>query len=94
VPINDYAEANEGLAKKVMEVYHPCCGKSICGGCIHSSYITGNDDKCPFCNSSRDKTDKEDDEDLMKRLRQMILVQFLCWLFNITTEGKGFSRIY
>ena len=31
-----------GLADKDMEEYFTCCGKSICGGCIHSFGKTGN----------------------------------------------------
>jgi rubrerythrin len=44
---------NEELANENMEVYYPCCGKSICRGCNYSLYESGNDDKCPFCNSER-----------------------------------------
>jgi hypothetical protein len=52
VPINDFASANEELADKVMDVYYPCCGKRVCGGCIHSSIKTFlKNAKCPFCNS-------------------------------------------
>ena len=36
VPIADYAETNKQLAKKGMEQYYSCCGKTICRGCIHS----------------------------------------------------------
>ena len=56
-----------GLADKDMEEYFTCCGKSICGGCIHSFGKTGNNLMCPFCNSDRDKTEEEHVEDLMKR---------------------------
>jgi tetratricopeptide (TPR) repeat protein len=69
VPIDEFAVANEGLAKKVLEVYYPCCGKSVCLGCIHSFRESGNDDKCAFCNSDRaEKTDEEDGEEIMKRV--------------------------
>ena len=52
-----------------MEQYYPCCGKSICKGCLYSFYESGNDEKCPFCNSDRgSKTDEEDVEDIMKRV--------------------------
>ena len=68
VPIHDYAIANEELARMDMEGYYPCCGKSICRGCIHSFRESGNDHKCPFCNSDRFKTEEEDNEDLMKRM--------------------------
>jgi hypothetical protein len=68
VPINDLATANEGLAKMDTEVYYRCCGKSICEGCIHSFRESGNDEKCPFCNSEINKTDEEKVEEVMKRV--------------------------
>ena len=65
VPIND----NEELAENAMEQYYPCCGKSICVGCIHSFAMSGNIDKCPFCKSDRgSKTDEENVEQIMKRV--------------------------
>jgi TPR repeat protein len=68
VPINDFAIANEELAKMDTEVYYPCCGKSICKGCEYSFCKSGNY-KCPFCNSERDgKTDEEHVDELMKRV--------------------------
>ena len=54
VPINDFAIANQELASEPMEKYYSCCGKRICRGCVHSFSKTGNDGKCPFCNSDRD----------------------------------------
>jgi hypothetical protein len=69
VPIYDFAEANEELADEEMEKYYPCCGKSICKGCVHSFSKTGNDGKCPFCNSDRGgKTDEERVEEIIKRV--------------------------
>ena len=68
LPIFDYAIANEELNHKVMERYYPCCGKSICGGCIYSNIISGNENRCPFCNSDRGKTEEEQVEDNMKRV--------------------------
>ena len=45
------------------------CGKSVCGVCVHSSIMTGNYPKCPFCNSDRDsKSDEEQSQDIMKRV--------------------------
>ena len=68
VPINDFAEANEGLAGKNTENYYTCCGKSICVGCIYSFCKSGNE-KCPFCNSDRGgKTDGELVAEMMKRV--------------------------
>ena len=65
VPINDFAKANEELANVVME---QCCGKSICGGCIHSFCKSGNIDNCPYCRADKmRKTVEEKVEELMKR---------------------------
>jgi tetratricopeptide (TPR) repeat protein len=69
VPIADFANANEELAKMETEVYSPCCGKSICGGCADSFGTSGNLGKCPFCNSVvLGKTDGENIQDVMKRV--------------------------
>ena len=69
VPIYDFAIANERLEDEPMEQYYECCGKSICAGCIHSFRKSGNDGKCPFCNSDRaDKTDEERVEEMMRRV--------------------------
>jgi TPR repeat protein len=67
VPIYDYATANEELADENMEQYYPCCGKSICAGCVHSCIQSGNY-KCPFCNSDQGKTYEERFEQMMKRV--------------------------
>jgi TPR repeat protein len=57
------------MADMDMDVYYPCCGKRICKGCVHSFRKSGNDGKCPFCNSNRGgKTDEEDVEEIMKRV--------------------------
>jgi TPR repeat protein len=51
-----------------MGIHYPCCGKSICKGCIQSFCKAGND-KCPFCNADRaSKTEKECAEEIMKRV--------------------------
>jgi tetratricopeptide (TPR) repeat protein len=68
VPIYDFAVANEELANKQMETYCPCCGKSICRGCVHSFHMSEND-KCPFCNYDHLKSSQEEkDEEIMKRV--------------------------
>jgi TPR repeat protein len=68
VPIADHAEANEELANQPMETYYTCCGKSICQGCVYSICMSGNDDKCPFCNSDRgSKTDEDEVPEMIKR---------------------------
>jgi TPR repeat protein len=69
VPIYDFAMANEELEKMDTVTYYLCCGKSICKGCIHSCRTSGNDDKCPFCNSDRgSNTDEEGVEEIRKRV--------------------------
>jgi TPR repeat protein len=67
VPIYHYSEAKEDLAGEDMEKYYPCCGKSICAGCMFL-FDKADNDKCPFCNSDQaDKTDEEMVADMMKR---------------------------
>jgi TPR repeat protein len=69
VPIADYDEANEELAGKTTDHYYSCCGKSICGGCVHSFCKSGNIGKCPFCNADKmGKTDEDQVEETMKRV--------------------------
>jgi TPR repeat protein len=68
VPISDYAEANEELAKMGMEVYMVCCGKSICQGCAYSFRRSGIGN-CPFCKTERiGKTDEEEVEEIRRRV--------------------------
>jgi TPR repeat protein len=69
VPIYDFAEANEELKDMGIGTYYPCCGKTICRGCVHSFAQSGNNEKCPFCNSDRGKTDEGGVEDMMKRVK-------------------------
>jgi tetratricopeptide (TPR) repeat protein len=62
------ASENEELASMSTEIYYPCCGKSICEGCLYSFQCSGNENKCPFCNSHRgSKTDEDGVEDSMMR---------------------------
>jgi TPR repeat protein len=69
VPIYNFAIANQGLADMDMHVNYPCCGKRVCGGCVHTFLNAGNDNKCPFCNSKQgSKTDEEKIEEVMKRV--------------------------
>jgi hypothetical protein len=69
VPIYDFAIANEEFQLADMEQYYSCCGKSICKGCMHSFFESGNASKCPFCNADQDgKTDVEDVEEIRKRV--------------------------
>ena len=69
VPICDFAMANEELASMGTTEYYSCCGKYICGGCMHSFHESGNSGKCPFCKADlRGKTDGERVEEFMKRV--------------------------
>jgi TPR repeat protein len=70
VPIFDFVMANENeeLASMSTVIYYPCCGKNICEGCLYSFQCSGNENKCPFCNSDRGgKTDEDGVEDSMMR---------------------------
>ena len=59
VPIYNFADEHPEFAKLDMEQYYPCCGKTICAGCVHSCRQSGNH-KCPYCNADQDsKTDEE-----------------------------------
>jgi TPR repeat protein len=77
VPVYDFAIANENtianenekLETLDTETYYPCCGKTICGGCLYSCIKSGNYETCPYCKSDRTcKTVDEKVEDLMKRV--------------------------
>ena len=92
VPIYDFANANVELAKKETAHFYSCCGKYICSGCIYSFRESGNDDKCPFCNSDRGKTEEENNEDLMKRIK-VNDVGAICQLANYYYFGlEGFQQ--
>jgi hypothetical protein len=68
VPIYDFAMDHKEFAYRRMEQYHSCCGKSICGGCRYSCFMSGNK-KCPFCNADRDsKTEDERNQLMMRRV--------------------------
>jgi TPR repeat protein len=87
VPIKDFTNEHEGLAKVDTEVYYPCCGKSVCRGCVHSFSVSGNR-KCPFCNADRaGKTDEEDVEEMMKRVEANDPAS-ICMLANYYEHGR------
>jgi TPR repeat protein len=65
VPIYDFAKAHEEFATEGMEEYYVCCGKTICGGCMHSC---GQSGKCPFCNADRGKTEEEHAAEIRRRV--------------------------
>jgi hypothetical protein len=93
VPIFDLEKANEELAKMDMYTYYQCCGKHICRGCMHSFCESGNDDKCPFCNSDRSsKTDEERVGEVMRRVEAND-AGAICYLGGYHYYGRGgFSR--
>jgi hypothetical protein len=87
VPISDFAKANEELEKWPLAGYYPCCGKSICKGCVYSFRKSGNADKCPFCNSDRaSKTIEELVGEVMKRVAAND-VGAICQLGNCYYRG-------
>jgi TPR repeat protein len=89
VPINDFATANEVLAKMYMEEYYACCGKSICKGCKYLFHESGNIGKCPFCNSDRgNKTDEEIVGEVMRRAEANDPTS-ICLLANFYRAGIG-----
>jgi TPR repeat protein len=91
VPIYDFAKANEELVSEDMEQYYSCCGKTICKGCLYSFCESGND-KCPFCNSERNKTDEEHGEEIMKRVEANDAAS-ICLLGNFYQHGvRGFQQ--
>ena len=86
VPINDFANANEELTTKNMDVYYPCCGKRVCGGCIHSSIIVRNA-KCPFCNSGTGS-----DQVCIERTKKRVAANdpnSMCLLAQDYEDGNG-----
>ena len=92
VPIYDLAISivNEESAEPK---YYPCCGTSICIGCIHSIVKSENNYKCPFCNSDRvGKTDEEMVEEMRKRVEANDPVS-ICLLANFITEVDVCNRI-
>ena len=69
MPINDVTNIHQELADLTTAIYYSCCGKSICGGCIHSFGKTGNKEKCPFCNADTEiNSDADKIENIMKRV--------------------------
>ena len=89
VPINDFVDANEGLANLSSEQYYPCCGKSICRGCIHSFVSSDNINNCPFCKSERTgKTHEEKAQEMMKRVEAND-ASAMCELSLYYHEGHG-----
>ena len=90
VPITDFANENEGLAKILTEQYYACCGKRICKGCIYSFCAAGNHDKCPFCNAERNinATEEERVQEILKQL-EVNDANSMCVLANYYHHGNG-----
>jgi len=51
-----------------VQVYMSCCGKIICGGCIHAVKSGDVDQLCPFCRTPAPFTDAEIIERYEKRM--------------------------
>lgn len=49
-------------------IYQACCGKILCGGCIHAELTKNNRTICPFCRTPAQASDKETIERIMKRI--------------------------
>ena len=67
MPIYDFVIANDGVEDEDIKQYYPCCGKTICRGCVHSFAQSGNN-KCPFSNSEFNKTEEDKIAEMMKRV--------------------------
>jgi len=50
------------------KVYMACCGKMICGGCVHAVSLEDNDQLCPFCRTPAPATDEEVVKEYNKRM--------------------------
>ena len=88
VPIYDFALANEESANIGTEIYYSCCGKSVCGGCMHSFMQSGNNGTCPFCKSDRiGKTEEERVKEFMKRV-EVNYADAMCVLGSNYYHGK------
>ena len=86
VPLYDIAIANTELASKGIGTYHPCC---VCKGCVHSFRKSGNDAKCPFCNSDRvSKTEEDILEEMMIRAEANDAAS-ICKLADSFYHGSG-----
>ena len=49
-------------------VFHSCCGKDICDGCIYAMAESGAKELCPFCRTPFTRTDEEE----IKRLKKLM----------------------
>ena len=68
-PLCSLGPPEKMVAQLEMKHYYECCGKSICGGCIHSFSESGNIGTCPYCRADRmANNDERRVEDIMKRI--------------------------
>jgi hypothetical protein len=92
VPISDFAiaNANERVASEPMEKYYSCCVKTIiCKGCLYSFCKSGNNRRCPFCNSDRaDKTVEKRVGEVMRRVEAND-AESMCMLAHYYYRGEG-----
>ena len=56
------------LEENETTVFHSCCGKDVCDGCIYAISETGAKDLCPFCRMPYAKLDEEE----IKRLKKLM----------------------
>jgi TPR repeat protein len=90
VPIDEFAAANEELAKDDTEEYYTCCGKYICRGCIYSFFQSGNIGKCPHCKAER--RTRLDEENNIKEMMKRVAVndsRAMCELAQYYYRGRG-----
>ena len=93
VPIYDFAKANEGLADQGTEQFFTCCGKTICTGCVHSIFLSGNHDKCPFCNADQFGKTREDGIAEIRKRVESNDAGAICELANQYCHGlRGFQQ--
>lgn len=67
--------------------FHPCCGKIVCKGCVHSCArsSTSGDYKCPFCNAEIEDDNKKRHMQMKKRVKANdvnTLTELGCFYFN------------
>ena len=56
------------LPKKTEVKYQPCCGKTLCDGCIYAAYKADRRQLCPFCRTPETSLEEEALGRLKKRV--------------------------
>ena len=59
--------------------YKSCCGKIICGGCIHAVHKMKGETKCPFCRVPAPKSNEEK----LKRIKKRVEVDDANGIYNL-----------